>query len=39
LERMRLAAREHALQCSWDAVFNRVYAGYEIALQRDASTY
>src|ERR1700722_1106898 len=39
LEGMRLAAREYGLQCSWDAVFNGVYAGYEIALQRDASTY
>jgi phosphatidylinositol alpha 1,6-mannosyltransferase len=32
LERMRLQAREYALGCSWDAVFDRVYAGYETAL-------
>jgi phosphatidylinositol alpha 1,6-mannosyltransferase len=32
LERMRLQAREHALGCSWDAVFDRVYAGYETTL-------
>jgi phosphatidylinositol alpha 1,6-mannosyltransferase len=25
---MRLAARNHALNCSWGAVFDRVYAGY-----------
>jgi hypothetical protein len=25
-------AREYALGCSWDAVFDRVYAGYETAL-------
>ncbi len=25
---MRLAARTYALTCSWDAVFDRVYAGY-----------
>ena len=25
---MREAARAHALDCSWDAVFERVYAGY-----------
>jgi glycosyltransferase involved in cell wall biosynthesis len=37
LGRMRLAAREYALQCSWDAVFERVYAGYETALQREHS--
>jgi phosphatidylinositol alpha 1,6-mannosyltransferase len=29
LEAMRLKAREYALECSWDAVFDRVYAGYE----------
>jgi phosphatidylinositol alpha 1,6-mannosyltransferase len=39
LERMRLAAREYALQCSWDAVFERVYAGYETALRREAGGY
>jgi phosphatidylinositol alpha 1,6-mannosyltransferase len=32
LEQMRLQAREHALGCSWDAVFDRVYAGYETTL-------
>jgi phosphatidylinositol alpha 1,6-mannosyltransferase len=31
---MREAAREYALGCSWDAVFSRVYAGYEPALRR-----
>lgn len=29
LHAMRLAARSYALQCSWDAVFDRVYAAYE----------
>ena len=33
LDSMRLKAREYALGCSWDAVFDRVYAGYETALQ------
>jgi glycosyltransferase involved in cell wall biosynthesis len=33
LEEMRLKARAYALGCSWDAVFDRVYAGYETALQ------
>jgi glycosyltransferase involved in cell wall biosynthesis len=37
LERMRLEAREHALGCSWDAVFDRVYVGYETALRREPS--
>jgi phosphatidylinositol alpha 1,6-mannosyltransferase len=32
LQRMRAAAREYALNCSWDAVFDRVYAGYETAV-------
>ena len=32
LEGMRLKAREYALGCSWDTVFERVYAGYETAL-------
>ncbi len=27
--RMGLAARTHALGCSWDAVFDKVYRGYE----------
>jgi glycosyltransferase involved in cell wall biosynthesis len=34
LEEMRLKAREYGLGCSWDAVFDRVYAGYEVALRR-----
>src|ERR1700727_2099922 len=33
LEEMRLKARQYALGCSWDAVFDRVYAGYETALR------
>jgi glycosyltransferase involved in cell wall biosynthesis len=32
LEAMRVKAREYALGCGWDAVFDRVYAGYEAAL-------
>jgi glycosyltransferase involved in cell wall biosynthesis len=32
LERMRVCAREYALGCSWDAVFERVYAGYRVPL-------
>jgi phosphatidylinositol alpha 1,6-mannosyltransferase len=32
LDEMRLQAREYALGCSWDAVFERVYAGYRTAL-------
>jgi phosphatidylinositol alpha 1,6-mannosyltransferase len=39
LARMRLAAREYALGCSWDAVFARVYAGYETALRREDGDY
>jgi glycosyltransferase involved in cell wall biosynthesis len=39
LGRMRLAAREYALGCSWDAVFDRVYAGYETALRREDGGY
>ena len=39
LERMRLAAREYALGCSWDAVFDRVYEGYEVALRRETVDY
>ena len=38
LERMRVNAREYALGCSWDAVFERVYAGYETAYRRRASS-
>jgi glycosyltransferase involved in cell wall biosynthesis len=32
LGEMRTAARAYALTCSWDAVFDRVYAGYQDAL-------
>ncbi|WP_260735392.1 glycosyltransferase [Tunturiibacter lichenicola] len=39
LEQMRLSAREYALQCSWDAVFDRVYTGYETALRREDDGY
>jgi phosphatidylinositol alpha 1,6-mannosyltransferase len=35
LKEMRLRAREYALGCSWDAVFDRVYADYETALQTE----
>jgi phosphatidylinositol alpha 1,6-mannosyltransferase len=31
VKRMREAARESALVCSWDGVFERVYAGYGVA--------
>jgi phosphatidylinositol alpha 1,6-mannosyltransferase len=37
LVEMRANAREYALGCSWDAVFDRVYAGYETALVADNS--
>ncbi|MGD0444998.1 MAG: glycosyltransferase [Edaphobacter sp.] len=33
LQEMRLKARAYALGCSWDAVFDRVYAGYKTALK------
>ncbi|GGG62653.1 glycosyltransferase [Edaphobacter dinghuensis] len=33
LQDMRCNARAYALRCSWDAVFERVYAGYLTALQ------
>jgi hypothetical protein len=36
LEAMRLKAREYALGCRWDAVFDRVYAGYEMVLKVEA---
>jgi phosphatidylinositol alpha 1,6-mannosyltransferase len=36
LGEMRLKAREYALGCSWDAVFGRVYVGYETALRVEA---
>jgi phosphatidylinositol alpha 1,6-mannosyltransferase len=32
LDEMRLKAREYALGCSWDAVFDQVYSGYERGL-------
>ena len=32
LGRMRLAAREYALGCSWDAVFTKVYEAYDEVL-------
>ncbi len=32
LGEMRVRAREYALGCSWDAVFDRVYEGYEPAM-------
>jgi phosphatidylinositol alpha 1,6-mannosyltransferase len=32
LDGMRLKARQYAMGCSWDAVFDRVYAGYETGL-------
>ncbi len=35
LQAMRENAREYALGCSWDAVFERVYAGYLEALPRE----
>ncbi len=35
-ERMRLAAREYALTMSWDAVFERVYETYTVALEPGA---
>jgi phosphatidylinositol alpha 1,6-mannosyltransferase len=34
LSRMRLAAREYALGCSWDAVFGRVYDAYQTVLNQ-----
>jgi phosphatidylinositol alpha 1,6-mannosyltransferase len=38
LAAMRLRAREYALGCSWDAVFDRVYAGYGVALRKPNET-
>ena len=35
LEQMRVNARAYAMECSWDTVFERVYAGYETALQAE----
>jgi glycosyltransferase involved in cell wall biosynthesis len=37
LRTMRAKAREYALGCSWDTVFERVYAGYEEALPGEAA--
>jgi phosphatidylinositol alpha 1,6-mannosyltransferase len=34
LKNMRLAARDYALGCSWDAVFGRVYDAYQTALNQ-----
>ena len=34
LREMRAKARHYALGCSWEAVFERVYAGYATALAR-----
>jgi glycosyltransferase involved in cell wall biosynthesis len=36
LGQMRLAAREYALGCSWDAVFGRVYQAYSGILKPEA---
>jgi glycosyltransferase involved in cell wall biosynthesis len=36
LKQMRAAARQHALGCSWDAVFSRVYQAYEGASSQGA---
>jgi glycosyltransferase involved in cell wall biosynthesis len=36
LAAMRLAAREYALGCSWDAVFGRVYQAYAAVLKPEA---
>jgi phosphatidylinositol alpha 1,6-mannosyltransferase len=38
LDRMRLRAREYSLGYRWDAVFDRVYAGYEKALSAGFAT-
>jgi glycosyltransferase involved in cell wall biosynthesis len=38
LEEMRLKARAYALGCSWDAVFDKVYAGYETALKTECDS-
>jgi len=37
LERMRLAARARALELSWDAAFEAVYAGYEQSLRAESN--
>ena len=38
LAQMRANARGYALGCSWDAVFGRVYAGYQTALPVTGTT-
>ena len=38
LNRMRHNARAHAVTCSWDAVFDRVYAAYDSILNPAART-
>ena len=37
LQRMRIAARQQALACSWDSIFDGVYKAYEEALSMSAS--
>ena len=36
LERMRIAARQQVLSCSWDSIFDGVYQAYEEALNMSA---
>jgi len=36
---MRLAARQYALRCSWDVVFDRVYAAYPMAMGVAATSH
>lgn len=36
---MRKAAREHALDASWDHIFEGVYHGYDVALGRDSAAH
>lgn len=38
LSAMRAAARAYALTCSWDAVFDRMYAAYATVLPRESSS-
>jgi phosphatidylinositol alpha 1,6-mannosyltransferase len=38
LDEMRTTARQYAQGCSWDAVFDRVYAGYRTILPTDRFT-
>ncbi|WP_263382546.1 glycosyltransferase [Granulicella arctica] len=37
LKTMRTAARAYALTCSWDAVFDKVYAAYDLVLTGESS--